>query len=79
MQVRAIEGRVAREDAVIVSGKTLRLHQRVLPAGGTSGKIGLLRIEVIEGFDDLFAPQRHQVDRPIAEILDPLGMSEKTR
>ena len=38
VQVRAIEGRRAREDAVIVTGKQLRLHQRVLPAGGTSVK-----------------------------------------
>ena len=59
MQMRAIEGRVAREDAVIVRGKTLRLHQRILPARGTPVKIGLLCILMIEGVDDLLAPHRH--------------------
>ncbi len=77
--MRAIEGRVAREDAVIVLGKTLCFHQRILPARGTPGKIGLLCIVLIEGVDDLLASHRHQVDRPVAEILDPLRMSEKTR
>ena len=43
VQVRAIERRRAGEDAVVVLGEALRLHQGVLPAGRASGEIGGLR------------------------------------
>ncbi len=79
MQVRAVERGRAGENAVIVVREALRLHQCVLAAGGASGEIGLTRALAVERVGDLLAPQGHQVDRPEAEILDPLGMPEQAR
>ena len=79
VQVRAVKGCRARQDAVVVVGEALRLHQGVLAAGGASGEIGPIRVLPVERVGDLFAPHRHQVDRPVAKILDSLGMAEQAR
>ena len=79
VQVGAVERCRAGQDAVIVVGEPLRLHQRVLAAGGASGKIGRVSALVIEGIGKLLAALRHEMDRPVAKILYPLRMAVKTR
>src|ERR1700761_6422960 len=75
--MRAVECGSAGQEAVIIVRETLRLHQRVLAAGRAAGHRGLVRMMRIERIDDLLAPDRHQMDRPVAEILDPLRMPEQ--
>jgi hypothetical protein len=77
VQVRAVERRRAGQDTIVVLRKALRFHQRVLAAGGAASEIGLPGALPIERIGDLLAPHRHQVDRTVTEILDPLRMAEQ--
>jgi len=79
VQMGAIERWRARQDAVVVVGEALRFYQGVLAAGGASGEIGLVWLLTVERVADLRAPHGHQVDRPEAEILEPLRMAEQAR
>src|SRR5581483_3624215 len=77
MEMGEVEGGSASENAVIIVGEPLRLHQGILAPGGAAGEIGALRSMAIERARDLLAPLRHQMDRAVAKILDPLGMPEQ--
>src|SRR5579871_1124515 len=65
------------DDAVIVFGISLRLHQGLATAVGAACKISLLRIFSVKGMNDGFGLYGHLVDAAISEIDDLLLMSQR--
>ena len=65
-----VVSRVARDEAVIVGWKSLRLRQRLLSSRGAAGEVGVLRQATIVVAHDQFGRLGHDVDRPKRPVID---------
>ena len=77
VEMRAVEGGRSGEHAVIFVGIALRLHQRLLAAGGTAREVIALCRVAVKRRDERLREGRHQVGGAPAEILPLLGMTDK--
>ena len=58
----------ARDDAIVVVRVPLGFHQSHPPAGRTALEVGVLRVAIVEGLDDLLRLDRHLVGRAVPEV-----------
>jgi hypothetical protein len=75
--VRPVVRRGAGDDAVVVVGETLGLHERFMATVGAAGKVREPRRCAVEGRDDQLGGHRGDVVRPVAPVGDLLRMPER--
>src|SRR5215510_15296352 len=71
-QLEHPEDRRASDDAIVVVGVALGLHERLPTASRAPVEVGTLRIGSVEGVYDRFGLQRELVNRSISVVLDLL-------
>src|SRR5260221_1826137 len=71
-----VVGGSSGEDAVVIIGKTLGLHQGLAAAIGAGDEGAMLRIFSAEGFDGGLGDAGHFVDAAVAEVGNFFGMAE---
>src|SRR5258708_36885352 len=72
-----VVGGTAAEDAVVVGGEALCLHQRLLAAGRAAVEVGVAGGAAVEGGDDRLRRRGHLMRRPPAEIRPFLRMADQ--
>ena len=75
-QPRPVVGGGARENAVVVSRKTLRLHERLPAPVRAAREVRVLRTPAVERLDRGLGDLGHRVNAAEAEVGHLLGMSE---
>ena len=70
--VRAIRGRIAGDDAVVVGREALRFHHRLVAAGRAAVEVGAIGKPAGVVADDQLARFGHQVNRAIRPVDDLL-------
>ena len=76
-EVRPVVGGRAGDDAVVVGGEALRLHERLAAAVRAGIEVRALGRAAVERRDGRFRCDGGFVDRAIAEVDDLLGMAER--
>ena len=75
-QPRPVVRRGARDDAVVVAGESLRLHQSLIAARGTADEVRPLGRLAVERLHDRLCPNRCLVLRPVSKVDQLFGLLE---
>src|SRR5262249_33094781 len=74
-RVRAVNDSRTGQDAIIVGGISLHLHQRLRSTNGAAPEVGILWARVIEGADQRLRCHGSFVDSSMVVIDEPFRMS----
>ena len=77
IESRPVVRRITRDQAVVIVGIPLRLHQPLLSALGAPDVVRVARRPTVEGRGYRLGIHRRDMKRPVSEILDQIRSAER--